>query len=378
MISVDELRARAAKWLAEVAPPELSDDYDERYAQLRRWHRILYDAGWVGLQWPAEYGGRGLTVEHQLAFTTELVRARAPQPVGSIGLEVVGPTILRHGTEAQRARFVRTLLSGEEIWCQGFSEPEAGSDLASLRTKGVFDGDELVITGQKVWTSWATHADWCAVLVRTNPEAVRHKGISYVLVDMRTPGITVQPIVQLTGDAEFAELFFDEARVPVDNILGQVDGGWALAMDTLGHERAGYAIRRRLENEISFGQIVDAMRAGRLARDDEQATRGIGELFVALKAFAALSQATARRLLDGDVPSPHDSVDKLLLANTEQQLFGTALDLVGGHRVAAGDNQTDEIVKGYLYGRSASVYGGSAQIQRTLIAERLLGLPRSR
>jgi alkylation response protein AidB-like acyl-CoA dehydrogenase len=376
---IADFRARARGWLGQAQIPVLPEDYDERYHTTRDWHRTLYRAGWVGLQWPVGYGGQGLTIAHQLAFTEELVRVGAPQPVGSIGLEVVGPTILRYGTDQQRERFIGPILSGDEVWCQGFSEPEAGSDLASLRTRGVTEGDHIVITGQKVWTSWATHADMCAVLVRTDPDAVKHKGISYLLVDMRSPGLTVRPIVQLTGDAEFCELFFDDVRVPLENVLGTLNNGWSLVMDTLGHERAAYAIRRRLENQLSFNQILADLRSGSTEPDDDVADR-VGELYAQLRGFEALSRRTAARLLAGDVPSPLDSVDKLILANTEQHLFGTALDLLGAHRMAPSSRprglDARQVIKSYLYGRAASVYGGTAQIQRSLIAERLLGLPR--
>jgi alkylation response protein AidB-like acyl-CoA dehydrogenase len=380
MAKIPELRRAVREWLATAALPEQEGDFDKRYARLREWHRTLYRAGWVGLQWPTTFGGHGLTAAHQLAVTEEIVRAGAPQPVGAIGLDVVGPTILRYGNDEQRERFVRPILSGDEVWCQGFSEPDAGSDLGSLRTRGVLTDHEIVITGQKVWTSWAQHADWCAVLVRTDPAAPKHQGISYVLVDMTSAGLTVRPIVQITGDAEFSELFLDEVRVPRANLLGPVNGGWPLVMDTLGHERAAYAIRRRLENELSFDRLLADLRTDRSARFDPQLCSQLGDLYVQLRGFEALSQNTAQRLVSGQVPSPLDSVDKLVLANTEQQLFGTALDLLGPYRMAPGHRprglDSGQIIKDYLYGRAASVYGGSAQIQRSLIAERLLGLPR--
>ncbi|GAA2862926.1 acyl-CoA dehydrogenase family protein [Pseudonocardia halophobica] len=376
-VDVETFQEEARSWFASAAIPEVPEEYELRSPVLRDWHRTLYRAGYVGIQWPVEVGGRGLTAAHQLAFAAELVRARAPQPVGSIGLEVVGPTILKYGTATQRKRFVPPLLAGDEVWCQGFSEPDAGSDLASLRTAGVVDGDTLVVTGQKVWTSWATNADWCALLVRTDPDAPRHRGISYVLVDMRSPGVTVRPITLINGDAEFNELFFDEVRVPLANVLGGLNAGWKMAMDTLGWERAGYAIRRRLENEVTFTGLLDAVRA----RPDrsERTNEVLGRLFVELRGFRALSSTTAHRLTTGDVPSPLDSVDKLLLARTEQHLTGTALDVQGAYRLArTSADGTDPLdaAKAYLYGRAGSVYGGSAQIQRTIIAERLLGLPR--
>ncbi|WP_142064316.1 acyl-CoA dehydrogenase family protein [Pseudarthrobacter sp. B4EP4b] len=379
---IEAYRRAARAWLDETELPVVPREFEKRAAVLRDWHRRLYDAGWVGIQWPKSVGGQGLTVDHQLAFSLELAHARAPQPVGSIGLEVVGPTILKYGTAQQHDRFIPRLLAGEDVWCQGFSEPDAGSDLASLRTRGVIEGDELVITGHKVWTSWATNADWCAVLVRTGTLESRHRGISYVLVDMRSPGITVNPIAMLNGDAEFNELMFDGVRVPLENVLGEINGGWSLTMDTLGWERAGYAIRRRVENEISFSDMLDTVRSNTTGEPDERLAERIGRLDLELSAFRALSSQTARRLASGDVPSPMDSVDKLVLGRTEQHLAGTALDLLGAYRLAIssrpGGLDAEGISKDYLYGRAASVYGGSAQIQKTLIAERLLGLPKGR
>lgn len=378
---LEAYRHEARAWLEQAAKPVLSLDYDENFPLLKAWQKTLYEAGYVGIAWPTAYGGQGLSKRHALVFAEELARARAPQPGGSIGLEVVGPTILAYGTEEQRRTLLPPLLSGEQTWCQGFSEPEAGSDLAGLRTKAVRDGDHLEISGQKIWTSYATHADWCAVLARTDPDAPRHKGISYVLVDMRSPGIEVRPIVQMTGDAEFNEVFFDDVRVPVSNVLGDFGDGWKLAMDTLGHERGGYALRRGAENEAAFRDLVHALRAAQRA-DDAPTARAIGRLLVQLRAFEAQGRATAERQRTGDVPSPLDSVDKLSLSETEQLLYATAVDALGSQRIAADATpfglSAERWMKGLMYARAASVYGGSREIQRTLVAERLLMLPRGR
>ena len=380
-VELEQYRLAAREWLEQAEKPALSLDYDENFPLLKAWQRTLYAAGWVGIAWPAEYGGRGLTKRHALMFAEELARARAPQPGGSIGLEVVGPTILRYGTKDQCTQLLPPLLSGEETWCQGFSEPGAGSDLAALRTKGVRDGDDLLISGQKIWTSYATHADWCAVLVRTDPDAAKHKGISYVLVNMKSPGIEVRPIIQMTGDAEFNEVFFDEVRVPVEHVLGGFGDGWKLAMDTLGHERGGYALRRRAENESAFLDLIHALRA----TDEhvaEHTVRDLGRLFVELRAFEAQGRATAERQRTGDVPSPLDSIDKLSLSHTEQMLYSVAVEALGAQRIAADATPSglnaERWVKGLMYARAGSVYGGSREIQRTLVAERMLSLPRGR
>ena len=304
-LSVADFRRQARAWLADADIPQLPASYAGRPALLRAWHRTLYAAGWVGIQWPRDVGGRGLTVHHQIAFNEELARARAPQPAGAIGLEIVGPTILKYGTRAQRYRFIQPLLAGDEVWCQGFSEPGAGSDLASLRTSAVRDGDELVITGQKIWTSWATDTDWCALLVRTDPAAGEAAPGDQLRPRRHAqPGSDVKPIVMLNGDAEFNELFFDQVRVPVANVLGDLNGGWVLAMDTLGWERAGYSIRRQVENEVAFQELLDQVArspGGPGARrrtslpTSEPCTRSCA-------AFKALTRRTAERLADGVCP----------------------------------------------------------------------------
>lgn len=377
----ESFRERARAWLAtsfsESEP--LPEDYRRRTQALRDWHTLLFEAGWIGIDWPTEFGGQGLSVEHALIFIEESARAGAPQPFGAIGLHVVGPTLLRYGNRSQLQRFIRPLLAGQEIWCQGFSEPDAGSDLASLRTRASVDGDSFVLSGQKIWTSWADDSDWCAVLARTDPKAPKHKGISYLLVDMASPGVSVRPITQITGDAEFCEVFFEEVRVPRANLLGPLNGGWALAMHTLGHERSGYALRRRAELEVAYLRLLDGCRQGGVPHPG--AAADLGAIYVELRGLSALSQRAVQRARGGEVPSPLDSVDKYALARGEQFLFGTALDLLGARRMAPSAHEAldgETLVKDYLHGRSASVYGGSAQIQLTIIAERLLGLPRGR
>ena len=383
--TLETYRTQAQAWLAEADVPALPSAYEARLSVTKTWQRTLYDAGWIGIDWPQEFGGQGLTTQHRLIFSEELVRARAPYPAGTIGLEVVGPTVLAFGTDDQRRRYIPKLLRGDELWCQGFSEPDAGSDLANIRTSAVVDGDELVITGQKVWTSWATDTDWCAALVRTERGEPKHRGITYVAVDMRAPGLTVRPIVQITGDAEFNELIFEEVRVPIANVIGKIGDGWRLAMHTLGHERGGYAMRRRAENELAFIDFVSAVRADLAAGGDvdDQLVARLGRLYVELRAFEAQSHATAARLTAGDVPSPLDSVDKLAVSRTEQALYAAAVAFIDGDRrlstgVSSRGLDTERWLKGLLYARAGSVYGGSRQIQRTIVAERLLGLPRSR
>jgi alkylation response protein AidB-like acyl-CoA dehydrogenase len=377
---LDTFRQQARRWLAGVGSLALSPAYEERSHQLRDWQRRLYDAGWVGIQWPEAYGGRGLSESHALVFAEELAAARLPMPVGTIGLEVVGPTILRFGTEEQRTRLLPPLLRGDELWCQGFSEPEAGSDIASLRTRARANGDELVISGHKIWTSWATDAQWCAVLARTDPASKRHRGISYLLVDMRSEGVTVAPIVQITGDAEFNEVFLDEVRIPAGNVLGEFGQGWKLALDTLGNERAGFAIRRTVENQTAFIDLVHALRDQ--GEPDDETAEIVGSLFVTLRTCEAQTRATAQRIAAGQVQTPIDSLDKLALTDSEQHLYAAASELLGAQRMVGGASvhglAASDWTKDLLYARAASVYGGSSQIQRMIIAERHLGLPRGR
>src|SRR6266849_399175 len=234
----DEVRA----WLHANVPKDwdqhrTEDDMRERFAFLRAWQKRVYEAGWAGISWPKEYGGRGATLMEQVIFTEEMARAGAPPLANILGLMLIGPTVIAFGTDAQKRRFLANILSADEIWCQGFSEPNAGSDLANVRTDAKLDGDHYVINGQKVWTSYGWAADWCALLTRSDPESTKHKGLTYILVDMKSPGVEVRPLRQMTGESEFCELFFREVRVPVENVLAQVGDGWNVALGTLMHER---------------------------------------------------------------------------------------------------------------------------------------------
>ncbi|MBW0102653.1 acyl-CoA dehydrogenase family protein [Pseudonocardia sp. KRD291] len=377
MESLDAFRARARAWLAEAEPPEVPLDLDSRFTVLRRWQKTLFEAGWVGIAWSREAGGQGLTHSHQLVFVEELVRARAPQPIGLIGLEVVGPSIDRYGSDRQRTELLPRLLAGDDIWCQGFSEPEAGSDLASLRTRAVADGDDLVVSGQKIWTSWAHVAQWCALLVRTDPSVRKQAGISYLLVDMSSPGVTARPIRQMTGDGEFCEVFLDQVRVPRRNLLGAENEGWAIATHTLGSERAGATLRRRVELEVAVDDAISELR-GR--PETPRVRAALGRCHVAMRVLDAQTRRTTARLVAGTGPTPLDSVDKLVLNDVEQTVLAEIAGLLGPLRAVLGSHphglRSQRWVHEHLYSRAASIYGGSAQIQRTIVAERLLGLPR--
>jgi alkylation response protein AidB-like acyl-CoA dehydrogenase len=381
--SLEEYRESVRAWLSQADIPEVPLDIESRFTALRRWQKVLFDAGWIGISWSREAGGQGLSPMHQLVFSEELARAGAPQPIGLIGLDVVGPSIDNFGTLEQKRQLLPRLLSGDDIWCQGFSEPGAGSDLASLRTRAVIEGDHFVIDGQKVWTSWAHKAQWCALLARTDPDAPKHKGISYILVDMRSPGVTARPLVQMTGDDEFCEVFFEDVRVPLENLVGELNTGWAIAQDTLGHERGSYTLRRRVEYEVAIEDAVAQLRAHCAATGEQPSERvleQVGRAYTAVRGLEAQTRRTMARKMNGEGPSPYDSVDKLSLNEIEQLVFAAITDLLGPFRTVADGTplglESARWVKEHYYSRAASIYGGTSQVQRNIIAERLLGLPR--
>lgn len=375
-------RLAARAWLAEHRFT-LTGDLSARFARLRDWQRELYDAGYVGLAWPVEHGGWGLTPLHDLALFEELAAAQLPPPAALVGLEVLGPTFLRFGSPAQRARFLRPLLRGDDMWCQGFSEPGAGSDLAGLSTRGVLDGDDIVITGQKIWTSWAQFCEWVAVLVRTDPQAPPHKGISCVLVEIATPGVSVRPIAQMTGELEFSEVFFDEVRVPRTNLLGAPGDGWAIAMDVLANERGSFAVRRRAEVTALFDRALGELTAADPTGEDldDAAAALIGRATIALEAMDAQARRTTARLAAGTGPSPLDSVDKLVVTELEQEVLAVLMDLLGPTALQPGAHprglDAATWAREYLYSRAGTIYGGTSQIQRNIVAQRLLDLPKS-
>ena len=370
-------RAEAREWLVAATPRDLPASLDERFARLRTWQHALYDAGWLGWGWPEEYGGRGGSVVEQLIVYQELARARAPMPAGLVALEVVGPTIAHFATPEQARRFVPPLLRGDEIWSQGFSEPDSGSDLASLSTRAVVDGDELVVTGHKVWTSWAQFSQWCAVLARTDPDAERHHGISYLLVDLSSPGVEIRPLVQITGDAEFSELFFDSVRVPRANVLGALDDGWNVAMATLAFERSPALLRRLAEIRFAFDELVAEIREGFGDAERDLIAERVGRCMVLMRAMEARGYRIVDRILAGE-HTAEDSIDKLFLTRTEQAVFALALDVLRDRTAFDPDDALParSWLHEYLFGRAASVYGGTSEIQRNIVAGRLLGLGR--
>jgi alkylation response protein AidB-like acyl-CoA dehydrogenase len=379
---LETFRQKVRDWLGGQSFPKVPNDVDERHDILRRWQRTLYQAGWLGVDWPVEDGGRGLTVLHQAAVMQELILAEAPLPPAVVNLVVAGPTIAGFGTAEQKRRYLPPLLAADELWCQGFSEPDAGSDLASLRASASLEGDEFVVTGQKVWTSYAHRADHCLLLVRTDPDAPPHKGISCLIVDMNAPGVTVRPIKQLTGDAEFNEVFFDEVRVPKSNLLGPQNEGWRVAMLSLGNERSRILLQRHTSAEMALRTIIRSIREWRAKTGREVSSeilRRIGHCRVQLRALEAQTRRTVERLQLGVPASALDSLDKLVLTEVEQAVHTLGMDLLGPFRLAGGQPyglDTERWQHDYFYARSWTVSGGTLQIQRNIVAERLLGLPR--
>jgi alkylation response protein AidB-like acyl-CoA dehydrogenase len=344
---------------------------------LRAWSRKLHEGGYAGLTWPAEFGGGGKPYTHQAIFLEELARAEAPPHVGVIGLGMAGPTIIAHGTDAQKARHLEPILSAEEIWCQGFSEPGAGSDLAGVLTSARPDGDRFVVDGQKVWSSFAHIADWCLLLARSDPSSQRHDGLTYLIVDMRSPGVEVRPLRQITGESEFNEIFFTGVEVPAANTLGEIGSGWQVAMTTLLHERGtlGFALTAALE--VSVRKLIDLARdrgATPLQRD-ALAREWIEAQALRLTAYRSLSE-----LVRTGVPGPEGSILKLHWSEANQRLTKLALELLGSDAPLAGDNAA---YGGFwqhaqLRSRGNTIEAGTSEILRNIVAERVLGLPRSR
>jgi alkylation response protein AidB-like acyl-CoA dehydrogenase len=379
----DEVRT----WLAEHLVGEFAaigggrGTADEEHWDLRmEWERKLGEAGWIGLGWPKEYGGRGASYVEQAIFAQEYVKANAPGRITFFGEGLLGPTLVVHGTEAQKRRFLPGILKATELWCQGYSEPNAGSDLANVQTRAVLDGDEWVITGQKVWTTFAHHADWCFVVCRTDPSAPPHAGISYILVPMRQPGVTVRPLRQMTGAGEFNEVFFDEARTPADMVVGEVNGGWKVAMATLGFERGTAFLAQQLAFEREWHTIADVARKCGVA-DDPVIRQRLTQAFIGVKIMAYNGMRMLTALSKTGVVGPEASIGKLYWSTWHRALGELAMDILGpaGQIVpVAGGGQyvLDDLQRSYMFARAETIYAGSSEIQRNIIGERVLGLPR--
>lgn len=345
--------------------------YEERLA----WERHLGSSGWTCVGWPTEYGGRGLALSQQMIFYEEYARAGGPGRVGLIGEGLIGPTILHFGSEQQKRRFLPEIASGAEQWCQGYSEPDAGSDLANIATRARLDGDEWVIDGQKIWTSLANWAHWCFVLARTDLSAAKHRGISYLLVPMHQSGIEVRPILQLTKTAEFFEVFFDGARTGSDNVVGEVDGGWRVAMGTLAFERGALTLGQQLGFMNELNEILDIARANGVARDPVARQRLAGA-WIRLRVMRYNALRCHAGMERGDI-TELTAISKLYWATVHRDLGRLAMDVLGAWSEIGSDDPYELTRQQalFLFTRADTIYGGSNQIQRNIIGERILGLP---
>ncbi|MBI4259130.1 MAG: acyl-CoA dehydrogenase [Actinobacteria bacterium] len=384
----EQLRA----WLDENIPPGWGEpghrepeELHERVAFYKDWSGRLYEAGFVGITWPEDYGGRSGPLTHQVIALEEFARSGAPEHMNVIGLGMAGPTILAHGTDEQKATYLKPILTAEHVWCQGFSEPGAGSDLAALSTRAERDGDHYVVTGQKVWSSFAHIADYCILLTRTDPSGRKHEGMTYLILDMNAPGVEVRPLRQITGDSEFNEIFLDGVRVPVENVLGAEGNGWAVAITTLMNERASLGIALTVRLEVALRRLVELAREtprnGGRAADDTLVRDRIAELWCELQALRFTNYRSYSQFLASGMPGPEGSTAKLVWSEANQRLTKLALEIQGPYAMLSGGDHAyrDGIWQRLqLRSRGNSIEGGTSEILRGIIAERVLGLPKSR
>jgi alkylation response protein AidB-like acyl-CoA dehydrogenase len=364
----DELRA----WLESNPPGTEPDGEDAGYNWRRDWQRKLNDGGWAGVHWPTEYGGRGAQLMETAIFFEELGRARAPLPANVLGLLLAGPTIMTWGTDEQKERYLQPILAADEIWCQGFSEPDAGSDLAALKTRAVPDGDDWVVTGQKVWTSGAQYSKWCMLVARTDNDAAKHKGLTYFLMDMEQPGVQVVPLRQITGDPEFNELFIEEARIPGENVLGGVGNGWKVALTTLMNERAGLGFFLQVRLRQLVDELYDAA-ASSGDLDDPRVADVLADLHIRTEILRLTAYRGLSVIEQFGQPGPEGSLVKWLWSETNQMLTQLAPSLVGPEALTSGTRWAYELLRA----RGNTIEGGTTEILKNIIAERVLGLPRA-
>jgi alkylation response protein AidB-like acyl-CoA dehydrogenase len=366
----DELRA----WFEAFDPgPEPDGDEDAHYTWRRDFQRELAGGGWAAVHWPVEYGGRGATLTESAIFFEELGRSGSPLPANVLGLLLAGPTIMTWGTPEQKERYLTPILTAEEIWCQGFSEPDAGSDLASLKTRAIKDGDDWIISGQKVWTSGAQYSKWCMLVARTDQDVPKHKGLTYFLMDMEQEAVQVRPLRQITGESEFNELFIDGARIPDENVLGGVGNGWKVALTTLMNERAGLAFFLQVRLRQLLDRLIDEA-AGRGLLDDPVVADRLGELHLKAEVLRLTAYRGLTTIEKYGQPGPEGSLTKWMWSETNQQLTQFAVDLLGPSALRAGRRWSYELLRA----RGNSIEGGTTEVLKNIVAERVLGLPRAR
>ncbi len=366
----EALRFDLRLWLQSHLPDTAPDDYYDRIRHLRKWQADLAKAGFVGVSWPKDFGGRGLGVAAEAAVATELAAAGAPELINRLALFTIAPTVLDYGTEKQRAELLPGMLDASEIWCQGFSEPGAGSDLAGIRTIARVDGDRLIVSGQKVWTTRADVATWCIALIRTEPGQARHRGLSLVAIPMATKGISRRPLLDINDHPHFAEVFFDDVEVPRANVIGELNDGWRVAMSLLGYERGLFALERLIQMQVAFNHLLDVMDASGRPLGAET----VGRVSSQLAVLEAQVYQTLAAQAAGEIRPGQTAVDKLLLAEAVQSVFACAVDSLGPTAAL----EAGEWADGLFTSRSVSIYGGTSEIQRNVIARQLLGLPGER
>ena len=369
-----EFRDEVREWLEANHPGPAPDGDDAaKFEFQREWQRTMHADGWAGIAWPKEYGGRGATLLEQTIFFTEMARADVPRPANILGLVMGGPVVMAHGDESQKERFLEPILSAEEIWCQGFSEPESGSDLASLKTKAVKDGDGWRVNGQKVWTTLGHIAKWCMLVARSDFDAAKHKGLSYFICDMEQDGVEVRPLVQITGEAEFNEVFFEDAYIPDENLIGGEGNGWMVAITTLMNERAGLGASAA----VGISQDLDALIA--LANDrglgsDPILRQRIAKLKMGSEALRLGSMRSLTQQMKTGIPGPEGSVAKWQWGSINQELTELATDLLGTEGLLKDEEWTYKMLRS----RANSIEGGTTEVLKNIIAERVLGLPKLR
>ncbi|HST23166.1 MAG TPA: acyl-CoA dehydrogenase [Blastocatellia bacterium] len=372
-----------ADWQAYESRDEESSR--ERFEFLRAWQKKMFEAGWVGIHWPKEYGGRGVTIIEQAVFIEEMARAQAPPLINVLGLSLLGPTLINYGTEEQKKRFLANILSADEIWCQGYSEPNAGSDLAALRSEAVLDGDHFIVNGQKTWTSFGHYADFCFAVVRTDPDAPKHKGLTYMLIDMHSPGVRLRPLKQMTGESEFNEVFFENVKVPVENVVGRVNDGWNIAIATLMFERGTLGaslqitFKRQIERLIELSHKLT--RNGRPASEDSLIRQKLAQMYTEIEIFRMNQMRTLTRMSKTGVPGPEGSIQKIFWSEMNQRMQQVAMEMLGpyGQLTREGDYAVDhgQWAHAYLRSRGNTIEAGTSEIQRNIIGHFVLGLPKS-
>jgi alkylation response protein AidB-like acyl-CoA dehydrogenase len=381
----DELRA----WLAANVPKDWSSwrerPLEESFPYLREWQRKLHEGGWAAVSWPKEYGGRSATLMQQAIFWEEMARVEAPPMANALGLGLIGPTIIAYGTDAQKKRFIPKILSAEEIWCQGFSEPNAGSDLAALQTEARLDGGHYIVNGQKVWTSYGWVGDWCELVVRTDREAPKHQGLTVLLVDMKSSGVAVRPLRQMTGESEFNELFFRDVRVPVEGVLGKINDGWNVAVSTLMYERGSYGARLHLIFKRNINRLIQIARTtprnGRTAAEDPVIRQKLAQCFAEIEIMRLNQLRAFSRITATGVPGPEGSIQKIFWSELNQRLQQLAQEILGPYgQLLSGDSLAVDHGAwsyGYLRTRGNTIEAGTSEVQRNIIGHFVLGLPRS-